>query len=231
MKYTLNQEYVKLAEIFPLTNLKNDLESPVLVISNCLPKRITRQTYMRVHNEGHSGKANTRATVYDLNGVGGKVAEDYRKTDMFSGDLMEDKLVAYTKLNKLIRDAALNKWGIEDIAPISPWWLAGYGVNDKFDLHCDGAIRLPDGTYKPMENRILSAILYLNTKDSNITGWGYTGGSLIFPGILDETGEALTIEPKEGDLVIFPSNWIYSHKVTEITAGYRVAATNFFEQV
>jgi predicted 2-oxoglutarate/Fe(II)-dependent dioxygenase YbiX len=135
----------------------------------------------------------------------------------------------YPHLNDLISKSAQAAWGISEIIPCSSWWLAGYGVGDKFTAHCDGAIMLADGSYKAVEQRLISAIFYVNTKDAVQQGWGYSGGELIFPGIVDDTGVPLTIHPKEGDLVIFPSSYVYTHEVPLVTSGYRVAATNFFK--
>lgn len=229
MNYTFNNEYSKIAANFPTTNLAPKAGFPVIVIPNALTNRTTRETYFKVKKALTTGVLPARATVYAEDGVSSKLAENYRKTDIFPVELMLSPTNSTRQLNETVKSAVAKAWGLEDLVPISSWWLAGYGVGDKFDCHCDGAIKMPDGKYNSIEDRIISAILYVNPKDDNTTGWSYTGGSLVFPGILDEAGNALTINPKEGDLVIFPSSWIYSHAVTEVTSGYRLAITNFFK--
>lgn len=229
MNYTFNNEYARIAAEFPVSNLAPKAGFPLIIVANALTKKTTRETYFKVRNALAAGAVPNRATVYAEDGISSKTAENYRKTDIFPVSLAHSPDSTCLQLNEIIKEAVAQTWGVEKLVPIAPWWLAGYGVGDKFDQHCDGAIRLPDNSYKSIEDRIISAILYVNPKDHNTTGWGYTGGSLVFPGILDEDGKPLTIHPNEGDLVIFPSSWIYSHAVTEVTSGYRLAMTNFFK--
>jgi predicted 2-oxoglutarate/Fe(II)-dependent dioxygenase YbiX len=225
--YKFNSEYSKLASQFPATDLQDAKPSPVVLITNAVPQQVTRETYANVL-KARGGTGNfQRATVYGPDGISSISAEHYRKTDLFNAKFVYNNVSALAKLTKQVEASALATWGVE-IEAISPWWVAGYGVGDKFDSHCDGAIRLTDGSYKAVENRVVSALLYINTKDDSLLGWGYSGGALSFPGITDDYGVPLTINPKEGDLVIFPSNWNYCHGVSEVTAGYRVCLTNFF---
>lgn len=228
MKYTFNKEYTSIAAKFPISDLAALIGYPVLIIPKALSQLCTRETYANIRKAKANGTIHRRATVYAADGVGTMTAENYRSTDIFPAVLAHNSVSTSTQLNDLVRDAAKRLWGIDSIDPIGAWWIAGYNVGDKFDSHCDGAIRLTDGTYRRLNERLLSAILYINEKDSDLMGWGYTGGALVFAGILDEAGQPLTIHPKEGDLIIFPSSWTYSHAVTAITSGYRVALTNFF---
>jgi predicted 2-oxoglutarate/Fe(II)-dependent dioxygenase YbiX len=226
--YTYSKELTRLATLFPDTNLKPRIGNPVITIPNVLPQQVTRETYFNVH-KAKAAKQTSRATVYTADGKAGVVMDTNRRTDIFSADLMPNASLNYERLNDLISKSAQAAWGVKELIPCSSWWLAGYGVGDRFTAHCDGAIQLADGQYKAVEQRLISAIFYVNTKDAVQRGWGYTGGELKFTGILDEDGVPLTIHPREGDLVIFPSSYAYTHEVPFITSGYRVAATNFFK--
>lgn len=226
--YTYNKELARLATLFNDTNLRPRLGNPVITIPNILPTQVTRETYFNVHKARIAGES-SRATVYTSDGSAGVVLDTNRRTDIFNSNLIPNSSQHCDYLNDLISKSASVAWGIKPIIPCSTWWLAGYGVGDKFTAHCDGAIQLADGQYKTVEQRLISAILYVNTKDAALQGWGYTGGELKFTGILDEDGVPLTINPREGDLVIFPSSYVYTHEVPLITSGYRVAATNFFK--
>lgn len=225
--YKFNSSYSSIAAQFPLTDLNVATPSPVILQSNAVPQQVTRETYANMLKaRGGSGNFQ-RATVYGPDGVSSITAEHYRKTDIFNARYVYNNVSTLAKLTKRVQESALATWGIE-VEPISPWWLAGYGIGDKFESHCDGAIRLPDGSYKSVEDRVVSVLLYINTKDDALLGWGYSGGALTFPGITDDYNMPLTINPREGDLVIFPSNWNYCHGVSEVTAGYRAVITNFF---
>ena len=70
--------------------------------------------------------------------------------------------------------------------------------------HCDHIHSLFDGEIKGVP--ILSIIGILNDD--------YEGGKLIM-------FEDKTIETKKGDLLIFPSNFLYPHKIAPVTKGVR----------
>lgn len=85
-----------------------------------------------------------------------------------------------------------------------------YEVGDYYIPHCD----VPDKWYgennqESENNRDLSCILYLNDD--------FEGGDLFFPEL------SITIKPKKGMLVVFPSNYQYLHGVSPVTKGTRYA--------
>lgn len=84
--------------------------------------------------------------------------------------------------------------------------------NSYFKLHID---------HSPINARTVSAVAYLNDD--------YKGGELRFPRL-----DGLTIKPKAGDIVVFPSTYMYKHESKEILSGtkYSVAAmTDYSERV
>ena len=50
----------------------------------------------------------------------------------------------------------------------------------------------------------------------------YEGGDLYFASC------DLTFKPNIGDVIISPSNWMFYHKVTEITSGVRYSGTYWY---
>tara|TARA_R100001460_G_scaffold69183_1_gene109751 strand:+ start:3134 stop:3703 length:570 start_codon:yes stop_codon:yes gene_type:complete len=81
-----------------------------------------------------------------------------------------------------------------------------YGVGGHYNFHVD------DG---PGLNRKYSSILMLNND--------YEGGQLAFK--ID--GEIKTIENKPGQLVIWPSNFMFPHAVTPMTKGVRYSVVSW----
>lgn len=79
-----------------------------------------------------------------------------------------------------------------------------YDVDTRMKLHCDHIHSMFDGTRKGVP--VLSILGCLNDD--------YEGGDLIF-------WEQEKIELKAGQIMIFPSNFMYPHKVTEVTKGIR----------
>jgi len=79
-----------------------------------------------------------------------------------------------------------------------------YDVDTRMKLHCDHIHSMFDGTRKGVP--VLSILGCLNDD--------YEGGDLIF-------WEQEKIELKAGQIMIFPSTFMYPHKVTEVTKGIR----------
>jgi len=79
-----------------------------------------------------------------------------------------------------------------------------YDVGTKMKLHCDHIHSMFDGERKGIPT--LSVLGSLNND--------YEGGELIF-------WEKEKIELKTGQIMIFPSNFMYPHRVDEVTKGTR----------
>ena len=85
------------------------------------------------------------------------------------------------------------------------WEILQYSTDGFFKNHID------DG---PAHPRTVSIILYFNDD--------YEGGEIEFPNF------NVLYKPKAGEVLVFPSAFIYNHNIKEITAGTRYAAVNFF---
>ena len=75
------------------------------------------------------------------------------------------------------------------------------------------------GGYLPLHQdlgistRVLSTVIYLNDD--------YEGGNINFPEV------NVTIKPKSGSILLFPSNFVYAHEVQKIINGTRYCLPNF----
>lgn len=81
-----------------------------------------------------------------------------------------------------------------------------YNEGGFYGVHADGG---------PGNVRILSTVLFLNDD--------FEGGELIFP------NQDISIKPKAGQLVLFPSNYAYAHESTKITKGIKYCAVSWFK--
>jgi hypothetical protein len=79
-----------------------------------------------------------------------------------------------------------------------------YDVNTQMELHCDHIHSMFDGQRKGVP--ILSVLGALDD--------GYKGGEFVM-------WEDTVIEMPKGSVMVFPSNFMYPHKVNEITEGVR----------
>lgn len=76
---------------------------------------------------------------------------------------------------------------------------------------------LPDHIDQGISSRVLSVVAYLNDD--------YDGGEITFTSV----GEGgITIKPEAGSAVFFPSNYIGSHTISEVTRGVRYAVPNWY---
>ena len=97
------------------------------------------------------------------------------------------------------RDTKIIDLSIEKVDDIS---ILKYDIGGFYKYHTDHFAKIP---------RTLSFILFLNDD--------YKGGELKFRNA-DGTNE-YAIQPKGGRLIVWPSNFIYPHKVETVTEGVR----------
>jgi predicted 2-oxoglutarate/Fe(II)-dependent dioxygenase YbiX len=110
------------------------------------------------------------------------------------------------KLNKFLGAVELDYCQSHQITLRSyePYKILKYDVGGKFDLHMDdGGARL----------KRVSIVFYINDD--------YEGGELHFENF------DVKIKPSAGDMIVFPSSFIYSHLVTEITSGTRYSIASW----
>jgi len=90
-----------------------------------------------------------------------------------------------------------------------------YETGGHYVTHIDGQYLEGDTIKIGPDHKDLTCILYLNDD--------YEGGELTF-NFFNKT-----IRPKSGQLITFPSNWRYLHKVSKITSGERYAIVIWFK--
>jgi Rps23 Pro-64 3,4-dihydroxylase Tpa1-like proline 4-hydroxylase len=111
--------------------------------------------------------------------------------------------LVFSKIKECIRDyESVWEIGITRYEPLN--FIKYEGSNTYFDVHID---------HGPGYPRTVSAVVYLNDD--------YEGGELRFPRL-----DNLEIKPAAGDIVLFPSNYLYSHASKNIISGtkYSVAS-------
>lgn len=110
--------------------------------------------------------------------------------------------------------SAIEQYIIKDHAHMVEWYSGWngytqvrynrYNTDTQMKLHCDHIHSMFDGTRKGIPT--LSILGALNDD--------YEGGELVF-------WEQETIELKPGSIMLFPSNFMYPHKVLPVTKGVR----------
>jgi len=62
-------------------------------------------------------------------------------------------------------------------------------------------------------------------------GLHFSGGELVFNYLYDAEGGPVRIRPKAGDMVVFPSNPLYSHEVLPVSEGYRLTLVQWHDAI
>jgi len=106
----------------------------------------------------------------------------------------------------LIHEQHLKQLYNSTVEQIEPPQFLRYDVGDHYDKHNDSE-GIENGVVKRLVNRDISILLYLNDD--------YEGGQIEF------TQLQLTIKPKAGMLLAFPSYLEFEHKVHPVTSGTR----------
>lgn len=120
------------------------------------------------------------------------------------GNLLLGKM---SVLKDLIENDFSCKVGKEDIGTI-----VNYKKGWSLHLHADKWSNLP--TYAGYPSRDISSVIYLTDN--------FDGGNIEFP------DKKVSIEPKAGSAIYFPSSEDHMHLVTEVRSGDRWACTSFW---
>ena len=128
-------------------------------------------------------------------------------------EILEDtsyKNINNSILQKIVKvlqeyiDSLKYEWYNETIHALMDLKFIKYSLNQTMKIHCDHIHDIFDGKIKGIPT--LSIIGILNDD--------YEGGELIM-------FEDKKIDTKKGDLIIFPSNFLYPHEITPVTKGVR----------
>lgn len=80
--------------------------------------------------------------------------------------------------------------------------------------------------------RKITTVLFATSHcDHGNTEGCFKGGELIFNFLYDEQGRAVKVEPKAGQMLIFPSNPWFSHEVLPVTEGYRLTLVQWHNAI
>jgi predicted 2-oxoglutarate/Fe(II)-dependent dioxygenase YbiX len=112
----------------------------------------------------------------------------------------------------------------------------GYPPGGHYELHADNCAPEFDKRRKlkrwicNMPHRVISTVLSLTESSPNPDEARNqcSGGELTFPCLLDAKNRPLTIVPRKGLFVAFPSTPYFLHKVKPVKRGYRVTLVDWY---
>lgn len=177
------------------------LKNYIFQIDNCIDKELCEDTLQQISTINY--EPNTFYSPVDQTAKSPSGNQECEVSDEF--------VPVKNKIMEKINDAVekylkehLNFSWFKECSGISTVRFNRYTENKKMALHCDHIHSLFEGNVKGVP--ILSIIGVLNDD--------YKGGNFI---MFDE----YEIKFKQGDVIIFPSNFMYPHKVEPVTQGVR----------
>lgn len=180
--------------------MKMNLQSYVRIYSNILESDACNQTLRELQVVNWQKHSYTSSISYEAHNVNGD-----RELDV-TNDLLSTSKYVESKVWEAYRDYVLklNMEWFKGWKTFSDVRFNRYSKDQIMSLHCDHINTLFDGEQKGVP--ILTALGALNDD--------YQGGQL-------EMFEDSYISLKKGDIVVFPSNFLFPHRVLPITEGVR----------
>ena len=138
----------------------------------------------------------------------------------------------FDQIQKSIYQALLEYISIYPMALPCLWWktighVLAYGRGSELGLHCDNDINYQPGfepDYQLGIRHVLAAITYFNSSVDSPDSDNFVGGEIDFP------YANARYNPKAGDILMFPANFLTTHQVLETTHGNRYAYLEYFGQ-
>ena len=185
------------------------ISSAIFKIENALDKKICKNlsSYIEI-------SPMKKATLLKDN----KEFEDTKQRNVFNyglddkneHDLLYKKFI-FNTCNKAIKEYQKIFTSLHQELKLESINLLKYEKNNFYKKHTDAFHQV---------NRQLSFIINLNE--------GYEGGELIFYYPNNQQAAYSKVDLKTGDLVMFPSNFMYPHSVQPITSGVRYSVVCWF---
>lgn len=182
-------------------------------------------------------------TIYAINRSGHRYSlDDVSRSCNHIMDFLteEDIKLRYYNFFKMCEDAlyACMLRYVEFFPMMLPclWWrtqghIVAYGAGASFGVHCDNDVNYQPGAEPDQQlaiRNVLGGLIYFNNSVSSVEDvkekYDYVGGEIYFP------YADYKYTPKAGDVLMFPSNYLATHKVLECKHGERYAYVGYFAQ-
>ena len=198
---------------------------PYLIIKNFLSKATCNDISNHMYNASEAEKAKVK-TMLLSSVVNPSVDETIRKTNIhklpkvFFNAYEESFKANQRKIEEFFSIALTTSTKIQTLE---------YTKGSFYIKHADDSNELVDedlntiGFIQVAPQRKLTTVLFTTSHDlHNEKGYSFSGGELRFNYLYDTDGKQIEFVPQAGDMIVFPSNPIYSHEVLPIKGGYRL---------
>ena len=196
-----------------------------------LHEKVVHEDFTVIHDdEGNE--------LYAINRSGHRYPlEDIYRVNRIMGfapdDELDEKYIFFNKCEDAIYSCLLRY--IEHFPMILPslWWktqghVVAYRSQSDMGFHSDNDVNYQPGAIPDMQvatRHVVGAIMYFNDSVNSLEECGkyqYVGGELEFAYL------GISYKPKSGDVIMFPSNYMGTHRVKECFGGSRYAYISYF---
>lgn len=203
-------------------------ELPYLVIEDFMDEETCRQIVRSVKKDSNAKNAGLRSRSK-------KVNQRIRKTKIYKLKRLYARLYAeaFAKARPQIEAFfALSLSTATDIQVLE------YTEGGFYKPHSDDSSVLVDhdgalsGFKLVAPQRKLSSVMFASSYDDAAeSDYSFCGGELAFNYLHESDGSAVTLKPKMGTMIVFPSNPIFTHEVKIVEKGYRLTLVQWHDAI
>jgi len=205
-----------------------------LIIKNFLSKSVCYEISNYTYNTSETYKAQIKSKV--LNSVvDPSINESIRKTKIHK--LPNSFLSIYEENFKAHQSEIENYFSLA-LTTSTKAQVLEYTKGSFYIKHSDDSNELVNeagetvGFTQVAPQRKLTTVLFLTSHEKHSDdNYSFKGGELIFNYLFDKDGNQIKLYPQAGDMVVFPSNPIYSHEVLPVKDGYRLTLAQWHNAV
>jgi SM-20-related protein len=207
---------------------------PYLVIENFLPPLACIEIAASVRASSEAETAKVKSALLD-SVVVPALKQDIRKTKIYKLPKLYEHI--YTQ-RFLEHQGKIEQYFNLALTTATKVQVLEYTKGSFYIKHADDSNDVVDdkgrtvGFVPVAPQRKLTTVLFVTGYDDTADDMDhFRGGELLFNYLYDESGEQVMLRPKAGDMVVFPSNPLFSHEVLPVIAGYRLTLVQWHNAI
>ena len=207
---------------------------PYLIIKDFFSKAICREISEYAYNTSEGEKAKVKTRVLG-SVVDPSVDENIRKTiihklpELHQGLYEESFKMHQPEIERFFSVALTTSTTLQALE---------YTKGSFYIKHSDDSNELVDETGNTVgfiqvapQRKITTVLFTASHKSHNSEDYSFDGGELLFNYLFDAEGKQVKLYPEAGDMVVFPSNPIFSHEVLPVKDGYRLTLVQWHNAI
>jgi len=206
---------------------------PYLIIENFLSTEACAEIAAYTHDKSEGERAKVKKNFHGV--VVPELEEDIRKTAIHE---LPDILLEGYKLSFAYYQKQIEDYFSVALTTATEVQALEYTRGGFYIKHADDSNELVNSEGETVgfaqvapERKITTVLFATSHRDNGGDGLQFGGGELVFNYLYDAENRPVRFRPKAGDMVIFPSNPIYSHEVLPVSDGYRLTLVQWHDAI